>query len=60
MKGHQLEKLIKEKYGALNEFSRTGKEGELKYSIVSKSMVNLTNGRFIPSVFEHVLSLVQK
>ncbi|UJF22718.1 ATP-binding protein [Shewanella sp. OMA3-2] len=60
MKGHPLEKLIKEKYGALNEFSKTGKEGELKYSIVSKSMVNLTNGRFIPSVFENVLSLVQK
>ncbi len=60
MKGHTLEKLIKEKYGALKEFSRTGKDGELKYSIVSKSMVNLTNGCFIPSVFENVLSSVQK
>jgi ABC-type cobalamin/Fe3+-siderophores transport system ATPase subunit len=60
MKGHPLEKLIKQKYGALNEFSRTGKDGELKYSIVSKSMINLTNGCFIPSVFENVLSSVQK
>lgn len=60
MEGHPLEKLIKEKYPALKGFARTGKDGELKYSIVSKSMINLTNGDFIPRVFEHVLSSVQK
>jgi ABC-type cobalamin/Fe3+-siderophores transport system ATPase subunit len=60
MKGHTLEKLIKKQYGELNEFSKTKKEGELKYSIVSRSMINLTKGCFIPSVFEHVLSSVQK
>lgn len=60
MKGHPLEKLVKQKYPALNEFSRTGKDGELKYSIVTRSMINLTNGDFIPSAFEDVLSLVQK
>lgn len=59
MNGHLLEKLVKERYRGLNEFSRTGKDGELKYSIVSKSMINQTNGRFIPSVFESVLSAVQ-
>lgn len=59
MKGHPLEKLVKQKYGALNDFSRTGKEGELKYSIVSRSMINLTNGDFIPSAFERVLSSLQ-
>ena len=59
MKWHPLEKLVKQKYGALNDFSRTGKEGELKYSIVSRSMINLTNGDFIPSAFERVLSSLQ-
>jgi len=60
MEGHPLEKLVKKKYPALNGFARTGKDGELKYSIVSKSMINLTNGDFIPRVFERVLSSVQK
>jgi ABC-type cobalamin/Fe3+-siderophores transport system ATPase subunit len=59
MKGHILEKLVKDNYRGLNEFSRTGKDGELKYSIVSQSMINLTNGRFIPSAFESILSSVQ-
>ena len=59
MKGHPLENLVKEKYSALSDFSRTGKDGELKYSIVSRSMINLTNGDFIPSAFEAVLSSVQ-
>ena len=60
MMGHPLEKLVKEKYPALNAFARTGKEGELKYAIVSKSMINLANGNFIPSAFENVFSAVQK
>ena len=60
MKGHSLEELIKDKYRALNEFSRTGKDGELKFSIVSKSMINLTNGLFIPTPFGTVLFSVQR
>jgi len=60
MEGHPLEKLVKGKYSELNSFARTGKDGELKYSIVSKSMVNLTDGDFIPRVFENVLCMVQK
>ncbi len=60
MDGHSLEKLVKERYPELKRYSRTGKEGELKYSIVNISMINLTNGDFIPRVFEYVLSSVQK
>jgi len=60
MQGHSLEALVKEKYPALNGFARSGKEGELKHSIVNRSMINLTNGDFIPRVFEEVLSLVQE
>jgi ABC-type multidrug transport system ATPase subunit len=60
MNGHALEKLVKEKFNALNAFVRSGKDGELKYSIVNKSMINMTNGKFIPSVFEKVLAMVQK
>ncbi len=60
MKGHALENLVKQKYSALNAFSRSGKDGELKYSVVNKSMINMTKGRFIPSVFEQVLAMVQK
>ncbi len=58
--GHILEGLVKSKYKALNGFARSGKDGELKYSIVSKSMINMTDGRFIPRVFEQVLAMVQK
>lgn len=60
MNGHTLEKLVKKKFNALNSFARSGKDGELKYSIVNKSMINLTNGKFIPSVFEELLAMVQK
>ena len=60
MKGHPLEKLVKLKYPALNAFARSGKEGELKYSVVRKSMINLTKGNFIPTEFESVLASVQK
>lgn len=60
MRGHHLEALVKQKYGALNAFARSGKDGELKYSIVRNSMINMTKGRFIPSVFEEVLCMVQR
>lgn len=60
MNGHALEVLVKEKYAGLNAFCRKGKDGELKYSIVVKSMINLTNGAFIPSVYEKVLYEVQQ
>lgn len=57
--GHPLEELIKEKYRSLKGFARSGKNGELKYTIVSNSMINMTNGKFIPSVFEKVLLRTQ-
>jgi ABC-type multidrug transport system ATPase subunit len=60
MNGHSLEVLLKEKYPGLNAFCKKGKDGELKCAIVTKSMINLTNGRFIPRVYEQVLYEVQK
>ncbi|MGS0724965.1 ATP-dependent nuclease [Shewanella sp. 0m-11] len=58
--GHDLEKLVKAKYPELNSYCRKGKDGELKSCIVNKSMITLTNGKFIPSVYEYVLADVQK
>jgi ABC-type multidrug transport system ATPase subunit len=60
MNGHTLETLVKKKYPGLNSFCKKGKDGELKYSIVTKSMINLTKGAFIPIVYEQVLCEVQK
>lgn len=60
MNGHKLEQLIKEAYPELRAFSRKGKDGELKLSIVNKSMITYTSGKLIPKVFEHVLADVQK
>jgi hypothetical protein len=60
MNGHDLEILVKTKYPELNSYCRKGKDGELKSSIVNKSMVILTNGKFIPRVYEQVLAEVQK
>lgn len=58
--GHSLEALVKQKYEALKSFARSGKDGELKYSVVRRSMINLANGKFIPNAFEKVISFVQK
>jgi hypothetical protein len=60
MNGHDLERLVIKAYVELNSYCRKGKDGELKSCIVNKSMVNLTNGKFIPSVYEQVLADVQK
>lgn len=57
--GHPLEKLILKKYPQLKHFAKTGKDGELKYEIVNRSMINYTNGGLIPKAFELVLSQVQ-
>ena len=59
MNGHDLEKLVKIKYPQLKEFCKKGKDGELKKYIVNRSMTNLTNGKFIPRVFEELLFEVQ-
>jgi len=60
MNGHKLEQLIKEEYPELRAFSKKGKDGELQLSIVNKSMITYTSGKFIPKVFETVLADVQK
>ncbi|THE60767.1 ATP-binding protein [Vibrio parahaemolyticus] len=59
MHGHELEDIVKKKYPELRQYCRKGKDGELKYSIVNKAMVNLTNGRFIPRAFETVIAEIQ-
>lgn len=60
MNGHDLETVIKNKYQGLMAHCKKGKDGELKYAIVSKIMLMLTNGTLIPKAYEQVLSDVQK
>ena len=60
MNGHALENLVVSAYPKLNAYRRKGKDGELKYKIVERSMINFTNGDFIPSVYEEAISNVQK
>ena len=60
MNGHDLESVIKNKYPRLKAHCKKGKDGELKYSIVSKIMLTLTNGALIPKAYEQVISDVQK
>lgn len=58
--GHSLEKMVKQNYPQLNAFSKSGKDGELKWEIVQKSMITYTNCEFIPKAFESAISAVQK
>lgn len=60
MNGHELEILVKEAYPQLISYCKKRKDGELKFSIVNKSMIALTDGKFIPLVYEEVLAAVQK
>lgn len=60
MNGHDLETIVKNKYPGLRAHCKKGKDGELKYSIVSKIMLTLTNGALIPKAYEQVISDVQK
>lgn len=60
MKGHDLERIVKDKYPKLNSYCKKGKDGELKTSIVNKSMITLTDGKFIPMIYEQIFSEVQK
>lgn len=60
MNGHALERLVINKYPQLRNYCRRGKDGELKNTIVNKSMISLTNCKFIPKAYETVFNLVQK
>ncbi|MGY4068042.1 AAA family ATPase [Aeromonas caviae] len=60
MNGHELEYLVKTTYPQLLSYCKKRKDGELKNAIVNKSMIALTEGRFIPLVYEEVLASVQK
>lgn len=58
--GHSLEKLILKIFPELLNFTRTKKEGELKYQVVNRAMIHFSNGNLIPKAFELILSEVQK
>ncbi|HFQ4805967.1 TPA: ATP-binding protein [Vibrio vulnificus] len=58
--GHLLEKIVKQNYPQLNAFSKSGKDGELKWEIVQRSMITYTDCEFIPKAFESAISAVQK
>jgi ABC-type cobalamin/Fe3+-siderophores transport system ATPase subunit len=58
--GHALEKIVKQNYPQLNAFSKSGKDGELKWEIVQRSMITYTDCDFIPQAFESAISTVQK
>lgn len=58
--GHSLEKIVKQNYPQLNAFSKSGKDGELKWEIVQRSMITYTDSEFIPIAFESAISAVQK
>ncbi len=60
LNGHDLEKLVREKYPQLNAYARKGKDGELKSTIVTRSMVTIGKSRFVPDVFESVFASLQK
>lgn len=58
--GHSLEREVINAYPRLKAFKKQGKEGALKLDIVLKSMINYTNGKFIPKAFEDTFADVQK
>lgn len=60
MNGHDLEEKIKYAYPKLNSFCKKNKDGELKFAIVSRPMITLSNGKLIPKAFEEIFHTVQK
>ncbi|GGX59849.1 ATP-binding protein [Saccharospirillum salsuginis] len=60
MNGHELEKTLLDKYPRLNQYWKDKKSGQLMHSIVNLSMINISNGKFIPKAFETVFAEVQK
>ena len=60
MNGHELEGKVREKYPQLNAYARKGKDGELKSTIITRSMVTIGKNRFVPNVFEIVFASLQK
>lgn len=60
MNGHELEKLVTSTYQELNAYRKKKQEGELKSTIVKRSMINFANGKFIPKAYEEIISEIQK
>lgn len=58
--GHLLECLIKKAYPQLNAYSKSGRDGELKWEVVNKAMVTYSECKLIPTAFEIAISAVQK
>lgn len=58
--GHSLENMVKQSYPQLNAFSKSRKDGELKWEIVQRSMITYTECDFVPKAFEAAISAVQK
>jgi ABC-type cobalamin/Fe3+-siderophores transport system ATPase subunit len=58
--GHGTEKNIVEKFPELRRFSKQGKDGALKEAIVTRSINNLTSGKFIPKVIEDLFLQLQQ
>ncbi|WP_157937772.1 AAA family ATPase [Vibrio splendidus] len=60
LKGHNLESKILAAYPQLKRFRKQNKDGAIKEAVVTKGMIKLTRGKFIPKAFEEVLAAVQK
>ncbi|EKQ8001589.1 AAA family ATPase [Raoultella ornithinolytica] len=60
MNGHALEKLVISAYQQLNAYCKKKQEGELKSTIVKRSMINFAKGEFIPKAYEEIISEIQK
>lgn len=52
--GHDYEAIVLEKFPQLRRLLRTQKSGELKIAIAHKGMIGLTDGKFIPKLFEEL------
>ncbi|MEZ8122329.1 AAA family ATPase [Vibrio splendidus] len=59
LNGHELESKILTAYPQLNRYRKQGKDGAIKEAVVTKGMIKLTGGTFIPKAFEDILSAVQ-
>lgn len=56
----KLEGLVLKAYKELNEYIKQGREKDLKYTVVSKSMLKMSRGKFIPEKFALAFSELQK
>jgi ABC-type branched-subunit amino acid transport system ATPase component len=60
MNGHDLERIIYEKIPKLKTIARPQRDGDLKYAIVTKSMIAASSGDLIPLFIESELAKLQE